>query len=58
LFVTLNNPGSSYAGGTTITGGATLEVDTDTELGNFSDGITLNGGPLKTTADGFISART
>jgi fibronectin-binding autotransporter adhesin len=56
LSVTLNNPINTYAGGTTITGGATLAVDTDTELGNLSGGITLNGGTLQKTAVGF-SAR-
>jgi fibronectin-binding autotransporter adhesin len=57
LSVTLTNPINAYAGGTVIAGGATLEVDTDTELGNLSGGITLSGGTLQTTADGFTSAR-
>ena len=55
LFLTLTDPGNNYAGGTTVTGGATLEVNTDTELG--TGGITLQGGTLNTTANGFLSER-
>ena len=60
LFLTLanaTNTPNDYSGGTTITGGATLIVDTDEELGNLNGGITLAGGKLQTTTDGFSSAR-
>ena len=55
--VVLTNHTNSYSGGTIITAGATLSVDNDAELGNPSGGITLRGGELLTTADGFRSAR-
>jgi outer membrane autotransporter protein len=55
--VVLTNHTNSYSGGTIITAGATLSVDSDTELGNPSAKLTLRGGKLLTTADGFRSAR-
>ena len=57
LTVTLTNPSNDYGGGTTITGGAILAVDTNGELGNPSGGIALVGGTLRTTSNGFTSAR-
>ena len=61
FFATLTNAGNDYAGGTTIMGGvmggATLKVGTDGELGNTGGGLTLRGGTLQTTVDGFASAR-
>ncbi len=48
---------NTYEGGTTISGGAALNVAGDTNLGAPNGGINLNGGELETTAD-FISART
>jgi fibronectin-binding autotransporter adhesin len=47
---------NTYSGGTVIEGG-TLSVDTDTELGATGVEITLEGGELLTTADGFNSGR-
>jgi outer membrane autotransporter protein len=55
--VVLTNHTNSYSGGTIITAGATLSVDNDAELGNPSGAISLRGGELLTTADGFSSAR-
>ncbi len=55
LTVVLANAGNDYTGGTTITGGATVEVAVDAALG--SGGITLNGGSLETTTNGFVSGR-
>jgi outer membrane autotransporter protein len=55
LTVVLTDAGNDYQGGTTVTGGATLKVDTDSELG--AGAITLNGGTLQTTA-AFATART
>jgi outer membrane autotransporter protein len=55
--VVLTNHTNSYSGGTIITAGATLSVDNDAELGNPSGSISLRGGELLTTADGFSSAR-
>jgi autotransporter-associated beta strand protein len=55
--VVLTNHTNSYSGGTIITAGATLSVDNDAELGNPRGGISLQGGELLTTADGFRSAR-
>jgi fibronectin-binding autotransporter adhesin len=48
---------NTYTGGTTISAGV-LSVGTDTNLGNPSGGITLVGGELLTTVDGFTTART
>ena len=55
--LTLTNAGNNYTGGTTVIGGATLWVDTDSELGN-GGGITLEGGILRAQSDGFFSARS
>jgi fibronectin-binding autotransporter adhesin len=56
LTVALTNPSNNYTGGTTVTGGATLRINTDSELG-ASSALTLDGGNLQTTADGFTSSR-
>jgi outer membrane autotransporter protein len=56
--VVLTNRTNSYEGGTTITAGATLSVDSDKELGSSTGGLRLQSGELLTTADGFSSART
>ncbi len=48
---------NTYSGGTLVSGG-TLSVDTDGELGLTTGGITLRGGELLTTADGFTTVRT
>jgi fibronectin-binding autotransporter adhesin len=47
---------NTYTGGTTISGGV-LSVNNDSNLGDISGGITLQGGELLTTLDGFASAR-
>jgi fibronectin-binding autotransporter adhesin len=47
---------NTYSGGTTVSGG-TLSVGSDTNLGDPSVGITLDGGELLTSAD-FTSPRT
>jgi fibronectin-binding autotransporter adhesin len=47
---------NTYSGGTTVSGG-TLSVASDTNLGDLNGGLTLAGGELLTTADGFITAR-
>jgi autotransporter-associated beta strand protein len=52
--VALTNLANDYAGGTTITGGATVVVDSNSELG--SGVLTLAGGTLQ-TANGFTSGR-
>ncbi len=52
--------GNSYSGGTLVSGGGTISVDSDTELGAIGagiGGITLQGGELLTTTDGFNTAR-
>ncbi|MBZ9767076.1 autotransporter-associated beta strand repeat-containing protein [Mesorhizobium sp. CA6] len=46
---------NSYSGGTAINGG-TVQVESDTNLGDASGGLSLNGGTLHTTAD-ITSAR-
>ncbi|NII52735.1 autotransporter-associated beta strand repeat-containing protein [Luteibacter sp. SG786] len=46
LVLTGNN---TYTGGTTVNGGGTLEVSSDANLGNASNGLALNGGTLHTT---------
>jgi fibronectin-binding autotransporter adhesin len=46
---------NSFTGGTTISGG-TLSVSADTNLGNASSALTLNGGTLQSTGS-FSSAR-
>ena len=54
---------NTYAGGTSITNGATLEVFQDDNLGAFDltnlavGGVTLTGGELLTETDGFSTAR-
>src|SRR6202030_1571461 len=48
---------NTYGGGTTILAGV-LSVGSDTNLGNVSGGITLAGGELVTTINGFTTART
>jgi outer membrane autotransporter protein len=55
--VVLTNLSNFYTGGTTITAGATLKVDADAELGATGGGLTLQGGELLTTGNGFNSAR-
>ena len=55
--VQLTNPGNDYTGGTTIMGGAALDVSMDAQLGNTLGGITLMGGTLLTDANGFSSTR-
>jgi outer membrane autotransporter protein len=57
LTVTLSNPLNSYSGGTTITGGATVELDTLTDSPLGSGSLTLAGGTLLVTLDGFTSSR-
>jgi outer membrane autotransporter protein len=47
---------NTYMGGTTVSGGV-LSVSSDTNLGAASGGITLAGGELLTTTDGFSTAR-
>jgi autotransporter-associated beta strand protein len=56
--VVLTNHLSSYTGGTTVTNGAILSVNNDGVLGATIGGLTLQGGELLTSADGFVSART
>ena len=53
LVLTVDN---TYGGGTMVSGG-TLKVGSDTNLGDPSGSLTLEGGELQTTAD-FTSART
>jgi len=48
---------NTYSGGTTVFGGAVLSVNTDAELGNASGGISLQGGKLVMTMDGFVTSR-
>jgi fibronectin-binding autotransporter adhesin len=55
--LTLTNLTNSYSGGTFALGG-TLSVANDAELGLSTGGITLQGGELLTTTDGFTTART
>ena len=55
--VVLSSGANTYFGGTTVVGGATLSVNTDAEMGDSSGGITLTGGELLTTQNGFSSAR-
>ena len=55
--VVLANPTNSYTGGTLVQGSATLSVASDTMLGNASGGLTLQGGELLTTGNGFTTAR-
>jgi fibronectin-binding autotransporter adhesin len=50
LTVVLAHGTNDYQGGTTVTGGATLEVDGDSELGAVNGAIALNGGTLDTTS--------
>ena len=47
---------NSYAGGTTISGGA-LQVDTDGRLGQAGAPLALDGGTLRIGADAFASGR-
>ncbi len=50
---------NSYSGGTLVSGGGTLSVDSDTELGATGvgiGGITLQGGELLTTGVGFSTS--
>jgi outer membrane autotransporter protein len=47
---------NTYTGGTTVSGGI-LSVASDSNLGGVIGGITLQGGELLTTADGFASTR-
>ncbi|HEY0792946.1 MAG TPA: autotransporter-associated beta strand repeat-containing protein, partial [Chthoniobacterales bacterium] len=54
--VVLANAGNSYAGGTTAQHG-TLSVGSDPALGDSSGSITLDAGELRTTTDGFTTAR-
>ena len=57
--VIFTNPNNSYLGNTTITSGATLSVDADSELGGNPAGtITFRNGELLTTGAAFQSART
>ena len=48
---------NAYEGGTTVSGGAALNVAGDTNLGSPGGEINLNGGELATTAD-FTTGRT
>jgi fibronectin-binding autotransporter adhesin len=48
---------NTYSGGTMVLAGV-LSVGSDTNLGNVNGGITLEGGELVTTIDGFTTART
>ena len=48
--VTLSGANNFYSGGTTISGGATLVIDTDTRLGNAANSITFDGGTLRFSA--------
>jgi outer membrane autotransporter protein len=48
---------NSYVGGTVILGGATLGVGGDANLGNINGGVTLQGGELLTTSNGFSTRR-
>jgi outer membrane autotransporter protein len=56
--VVLANPTNSYTGGTLVQGSATLSVASDTMLGNAGGGLTLQGGELLTTGNGFSTARS
>ncbi|MBN8874243.1 MAG: autotransporter domain-containing protein [Rhodospirillales bacterium] len=49
-FAWIPNPTNSYAGGTVVTGGATLSIARDSLLGAPSGGLTLQQGTLQTTA--------
>lgn len=56
-YVVLNGPGtlmlsgnSGYNGGTSITGGGTLNVRADSNLGDTSGAVTLDNGTLQTSA--------
>jgi fibronectin-binding autotransporter adhesin len=57
LTVILNNTDNNYSGGTTVTGGAILQIASDAELGLFNTGVTLAGGTLQTVTDGFVTFR-
>jgi fibronectin-binding autotransporter adhesin len=52
-----SNSGNNYSGGTTITGGATVEIDTATDVELGTGAMTLEGGTFQTTLDGFVSGR-
>ncbi|MBN8925636.1 MAG: autotransporter domain-containing protein [Rhodospirillales bacterium] len=56
-FAWITNPANSYAGGTVVTGGATLSIARDALLGAPSGGLTLQQGTLQTTAT-LTSARS
>jgi autotransporter-associated beta strand protein len=47
---------NTYSGGTTVASG-TLSVSSDANFGDPSGGITLMGGEILSTVDGFVSAR-
>jgi len=55
--VVLANPTNSYTGGTLVQGSATLSVASDAMLGDAGGGLTLQGGELLTTGNGFNTAR-
>ena len=40
---------NTYAGGTAVSGGATLSIDSDARLGSTAGGVTLDGGTLRLT---------
>jgi outer membrane autotransporter protein len=48
---------NTYMGGTLVTGGGSLEINAPTDAALGTGGITLEGGTIQTSLDGFASSR-